>query len=175
VHPRFQKAYDKLERQRGQIIDIIKNLSEDDYENSPSGKWSIAQILTHLLTSERLSILYMKKKALGINDLPNSGIKESLFSMLLKISQRIPFRYKAPRAIVENTPEVLPLPELIKEWDKARSNLRAFLETIDPIHVRRIIFKHPIGGRLDAVQSIEFMHEHINHHMPQIRRLLKGK
>jgi hypothetical protein len=115
----------------------------------------------------------MKKKALGIDTLADSGIRQAVLSTLLKVSQRIPFRYKAPKAIVDNTPETLSLSELISSWDKSRNNLKSFLETIDDKHVRRIIFKHPIGGRLDAKQAMEFMYEHINHHLPQIKSLLK--
>ena len=152
---------------------MIKNFPEDIYKTAPTGKWSIAQILTHLLTSERLSVVYMKKKALGIESLSDSGIMQYVLSTLLKISQRIPFRYKAPKAIIDNTPETLTLSELISSWEKSRENLKTFLETIDDKHIKRVIFKHPVGGRLDARQAMEFMYEHINHHLPQIKSLLK--
>jgi hypothetical protein len=44
---------------------MIKNLPEDVYRNSPTDKWSVAQIVTHLFTAERLSIGYMKKEIPG--------------------------------------------------------------------------------------------------------------
>ena len=172
LDPNFQKTYDKLERQREQILSVIKNLPEDVYRNSPSGKWSVAQIVTHLFTAERLSIGYMKKKSLGIETLKNSGVKQVLVLGILKISQRIPFRYKAPRVIVENTPEAFSVEESITQWNKSRSDLKIFLEGIRKEHSRRLIFKHPIAGMLNAEQAMRFMYEHINHHLPQIKRLL---
>jgi DinB superfamily len=172
LDPNFQKTYDKLERQREQILGMIKNLPEDVYRNSPSDKWSVAQIVTHLFTSERLSIGYMKKKSLGIEALKNSGLKQVLVSGILKISQRFPFRYKAPRVIVENTPEALSVDEITSRWNKSRSDLKEFLEGISKQHARRLIFKHPIAGMLNADQAMKFMYEHINHHLPQIKRLL---
>lgn len=170
--PHFQKPYDKLERQREHIFGMIKNLPEDVYAAVPTGKWSVAQIVTHLLTSERLSIGYMKKKSLGIETLSDSGLKQKIVSGLLKISQRIPFRYKAPRFIVENTPEALSVEEITSRWNKSRSDLKEFLEGISDEHSRRLIFKHPIAGMLNAEQAMGFMYEHINHHLPQIKRLL---
>lgn len=168
----FQKAYSKLEHQRELIISMIINLPEAVYKNSPSGKWSIAQIVTHLLTSERLSVGYMRKKSLGIDKLKDSGLKQMVVSGILKISQRIPLRYNAPGVIVENTPEALSVDEIINHWKKSRSDLKEFLESIDERHSRRLIFKHPIAGMLDASQAMKFMYEHINHHLPQIQRLL---
>lgn len=172
MNPHFQNSLDKLEHQRQQVVAWIKNLSEDVYTGAPAGKWSIAQIVTHLLTSERLSVGYMKKKSLGIETLKNSGIKQVMVSGLLKISQRIPFRYKAPDVIVSNTPEALPVEEIIRRWDKSRTDLKEFLEGIPPKHSRKLIFKHPVGGMLNADQALKFMYEHVNHHLPQIKRLL---
>lgn len=169
----FQKAYTKLERQREQIFGMIKNLPEDVYRHSPTGKWSIAQIVTHLLTSERLSVGYMKKKSIGIATLKDSGFKQVILSGILKVSQRIPFRYTAPRVIVEHTPETLSREEAIAYWNNSRSDLKEFLEGIPEQHSRRLIFKHPIAGMLNVEQAMEFMYEHINHHLPQIKKLLK--
>lgn len=172
MHSHFQKAYDKLERQREQVVDMIKNLSAGTYANAPTGKWSITQIVTHLLTSEQLSLGYMKKKSLGIEALQDSGFKQVIVSGILKISQRIPFRYKAPRVIVEKTPESLSIEEIMGRWNKTRADLKEFLEGISEQHSRRLIFKHPIAGMLNAEQALKFMYEHINHHLPQIKRLL---
>ncbi len=172
MNQRFQKIYDKLERQREQLVNAIKNSPADAYATAPTGKWSVAQIVTHLLTSERLSIGYMKKKSLGIETLKDSGIKQAIVSGLLKISQRIPVRYKAPRVIIENTPEIPSLEESINRWNKSRSELKQFMEGISSKHVRRLIFKHPVGGMLNAEQAMKFMFEHVNHHLPQIKRLL---
>lgn len=174
MYPNFQKAYDKLEYQRKQIVGLISNLPEDAYTTAPTGKWSIAQILTHLLTAERLTLIYMKKKSLGIDTLHDSGFKQNVLSAILKISQRLPFlKFTAPRVIVDNTPEALSLDEIVTHWEKSRLDLKQLLESINDKHSRRLIYKHPIAGMLNAEQGIRFMFEHINHHLPQIKRLLK--
>lgn len=167
----LETVFEKLERQRSQILNRVKDLPEQKFTTAPPGKWSIAQILMHLLASERLSVAYMTKKSLGIDSLKNSGLKQSLLSVLLKISQRIPaLKFKAPKVVVENTPAALSLEALISEWDKSRANLKQLLESIPERHLRKLIYKHPIAGMLNVRQAVKFMYEHVHHHSPQIDR-----
>lgn len=174
MNTQFQHAFHTLEQQRVSIIDQVKNLSPEAYNRQPaSGKWSIAQILTHILTSERMTVGYMKKKSQGIDQLKDSGFTQAVLLMLLKISQRIPnIKYRAPQVIVANTPDSLSFAELSKNWDAVRNDLKNFLESIEEKNVRKLVFKHPFAGRLDARQAVIFMHEHVYHHWPQIKRLL---
>lgn len=152
---------------------MIEDLPEEKYATSINGKWSIAQIIAHLLVSESMSVGYMKKKSLGIEALRDSGLKQEILSLILKISQRGPFRFNAPNVVVENTPQTLSREEAVKRWDKSRNELREFLETISDKHSRKLIYKHPIAGMLNTEQALKFLYEHVNHHLPQILRLLK--
>lgn len=94
--------------------------------------------------------------------------------MLLKVSQRIPvLKFKAPKVVVEHTPEALSLEEITDRWNRSRTDLKQLLESIPEKHSRRLIYKHPIAGMLDAGQAVKFMYEHIRHHSPQIKSLLK--
>lgn len=170
----FQSIYDELERQRSAIIEQVKNLPVARFNHAPSPeKWSISQILTHILIAEQLSVGYMKKKSLGIDQLKNSGLSESIRLELLKISQRIPaIKYKAPRAVLANTPPAFTLAELTTKWEMHRLALRVFLDVIPDRNVKKLIYRHPVAGRFDARQALVFFREHIIHHWPQIKRLL---
>jgi hypothetical protein len=167
----LQKIYDQLEIQREELLKKISTLNEENHNHTVRGEWSINQILAHILTSERLSLLYMKKKFQGINDLGDTGLYESLKVVILTISQRLPFRYKAPKLVVDHTP-TLSLKEIELHWANTRKELKDFLERIEPHHIKRKIYKHPVAGRLNVVQAIGFLREHIIHHLPQIKRHL---
>jgi hypothetical protein len=167
------KAYDALEQSRHKLLQEVAQLSSEQYRKEPNGKWSAAQIVTHIIASEKLALLYMKKKSMGMASLENSGFLEPIKLTLLKISQRLPIRYKAPSEIIKHTPEAMPLDAAIKDWDNLRTKLRAFLESIDDANVKKKIFKHPIAGRFNAIQGITFLREHLLHHLPQIKRHLK--
>lgn len=175
MNPGFQSIFDELETQRAEILNQVKALSVEKFNYSPSlEKWSISQILTHILVAEQLSLLYMRKKSLGIDQLKDSGIVQSFTIQLLKASQRIPaIKFKAPKVVLTNTPPAYPLEELTTRWESHRSNLKKFLEGLGDKNVKKLLYKHPIAGRLDARQALVFFREHIIHHLPQINRLLK--
>jgi len=144
--------------------------------NSPRvGKWSVHQIVTHLFVSEKLSLGYMKKKSLGIETFENSGWIESVKLLLLILSQRLPFKYKAPKSIVQHTPPDISLTEIQNQWSMMRVELKDFLNSIDDKNLKKKIYKHPRAGMLNVVQAITFFREHYVHHRPQIERLLKNK
>jgi len=174
MNSKLQFPFDELERDRKTLFQKLSNISSEKLNSNPiAEKWSINQILIHLLTSEQLTLTYLKKKSLGIDQLANSGPIESVKMALLKISQRLPLiKYKAPKVLVENTPSPIPLPELIARWNLSRQELKNFLETIHDRNLHKLIYKHPIAGRFDVVQSLTFLREHFHHHLPQIERLL---
>jgi hypothetical protein len=166
-------VFHQIEKERAILLKEISGVSDEKYYFIPApGKWSVAQILTHILTAERMSLAYMKKKALGINTAGDAGILEPLKLVILKISQRLPFRFKAPKRVIENTPSPLPLSVLEAEWQQVRDELKQFLEHLEDAHVNRKIYKHPVAGRLNIRQAMEFFNEHVQHHWPQVRRLL---
>lgn len=170
----LQKVFWQLEKQRKELQARINHLPEERFNKSMErGKWSIAQILTHLVTSERLSLGYMKKKIQGAEQAGNSGIWEEIKLVILIISQRLPLKFRAPKVVTENTPPALSKQELFSLWENSRSELKNFLEATDERHTRKLIFKHPVAGRLDVRQALVFFGEHIRHHRPQINRLLR--
>lgn len=173
MNARLEKNFLLLETDRLELMKTLSGLTEAQLERTPrAGAWSIKQIVAHLITSEHLSLMYMKKKSLGMETLDESGLIESLKMITLKISQRFPFKFKAPKVVVEHTPADNSFEELKNNWAASRTQLKAFLETIADHHIKKKIYKHPVAGRIDFVQAIIFFREHFKHHYPQIKRLL---
>ena len=174
MNPFFLSIYDELEHQRVELLDRVKNLPVEKFNYKPSEeRWSISQILTHILVAERLSVGYMKKKALGIDQLKNSGISAGFRLQILIISQRIPnLKFKVPGVVLANTPQAYSIAELETHWQNHRQDLKVFLGTIENKNAKKVLYKHPVAGRLDARQAMVFFREHIIHHLPQIKRLL---
>ena len=85
----------------------------------------------------------------------------------------MPFlKYNAPKHLKANTPEAVALEELDRRWTVLRNDLLQFLESIEESNVHKLVYKHPIAGRFDVIQCLQFMREHYLHHLPQIKRLL---
>jgi uncharacterized damage-inducible protein DinB len=175
VNATLNHHFEQLQEGTRILLKEVSTLSSSTYHHIPGeGKWSISQILTHILTAERLSILYLKKKSLGYKSFTNTGIVEELKFFILKVSQRIPLRYKAPRVVVENTPEALSYGDLVRQWESLRQDIRAFLETISDEDLRKKVYKHPRVGMLNVIHAVQFLREHIIHHHPQVTRIIKS-
>jgi hypothetical protein len=172
MHIKLKRIFDKLESDRINLLSELSSFSEDQLQQIPSpGKWSILYTLTHILTAERMSLIYMKKKSLGVNEVDNSGIVEELKFRFLQASQRLPMlKFKAPKAVVEHTPISISFATLKTQWEKSRQDLYAFLESIEEKNVRKKIYKHVIVGRLDAIQGVGFLREHFIHHLPRLKK-----
>ncbi|MEK6782782.1 MAG: DinB family protein [Bacteroidota bacterium] len=173
MNSKLQLLFDSLQQDRNELISTIKSLSVEKFNYAPVGKWSINQILAHLITAERLSVMYIQKKILGIKEAKDTGLWEDIKFEILKVSQRLPLKFKAPKMVVERTPVYTNTNELLADWDKTGAELEALLEKFDDTQTKKRIYKHFLAGRLNIQHALMFLSEHIIHHQPQINRLLK--
>lgn len=173
MQPVLQKLFYQTEQQKVNLLKEIDSLNGSQLHHHPPGKWSLSQLFAHLITSEQLSVQYLKKKILAIEEQPNTGLVEELKMLTLIISQRLPFKFKAPKVVVDNTPAFSNVDEIKTAWNQTRSELKDLLSRFSDQHLKRKIYKHPIAGKLNIVQAMRFFQEHIIHHTPQIKRLLK--
>jgi uncharacterized damage-inducible protein DinB len=165
--------FQELEKQREQLMSQIISLTEKQINDHEPGKWSIAEILSHLISSEQLSVNYLNKKILGIADTSNTGLAEEMKMIIFVISQRLPLKFKAPKKVVDNTPQYNTLEGLTTAWSSSRQELFKVLEKFDDHQLKKKIFRHPLVGMLNIQQTLRFFNEHIIHHTPQIKRQLK--
>lgn len=165
--------FDKLEKQRHQLLDKVRQFP-DAFNRKPNvEKWSVHEILAHLITAEKLSVQYIEKKRQGIDAADNTGLLEELKMGVLKISQRLPLRFTAPKPVVAATQSYSSIEELTTDWNVVRENLKQILEQIQDNQLKKKIYKHIIVGRLNIVHAVKFLQEHVTHHWPQVIRLLK--
>jgi uncharacterized damage-inducible protein DinB len=172
LNTKLQQIFDSLETQRHQLSASLSSLAAEKLNQQPQNGWSINQVIAHLITAERLSIQYLHKKIQAINEVENTGLLEELKMIVLIISQRLPFKFKAPKVVVENTTSSSSLPQLEQEWNAVRNELKTVLEKFNEDQLKRKIYKHVVAGKLNIQQTLLFFREHIIHHKRQIKRLL---
>lgn len=175
MNPKLLSLFNNLESQRNSLLNDIKSVSKEKLNAHPPGKWSTNQVLAHIVTAEQLSISYLKKKFQGINDVSDTGLLEELKMLTLYISQRLPFKFKAPKVVVDNTPVFEDFDQIEAAWSKTRTDLKDLLNQFNDFQLARKVYKHPVAGKLNIQQALKFFGEHIIHHQPQIKKLLKQK
>ena len=176
MNPTLHKLYTRIENQRNDLLTGVRQLSREQLiKNVAPGTWSVAEILSHIITAERISVQYIQKKLLGIQTVPDSGLIAEVKINLLWISQRLPWlKFTAPRYVVEHTPKYQDLDQITREWDHVRSELQVLLEKVPDTLIRRLIYRHVFAGYLNIQHALIFFHEHIVHHTPQIKRLVRA-
>lgn len=171
----LQEKYLRLQSETKVFLKEIAALSSTTYHYKPGDeKWSISQILTHIMVAEKLSVDYMKKKSLGLDELDNAGTYEDIKLYLLRLSQRLPLKFKAPKVVLEKTPHPLSFGDLVRQWELVRADLVEFLNQFNDQTVHKKVYKHPVAGRLSVIHAIDFFIEHLNHHRPQVMRIISS-
>ncbi len=168
MNPTLEIKYLRLEKSRNRLLDELEGLDEDLLLMQPTdGKWSINQIIHHLIQVEKLTTGYIQNKLQKDTPLKSSAIPNKLKFILLKLALKSNKKFKAPSVVAEvsNSEQ---LADLRKQWDTIRFSLEDLLNDIPAQLIDKYYFKHPSAGPLTIVQTLSFLQDHFDHHLRQI-------
>lgn len=172
MNTEVKSAFQKIEANRLSLLDKMSKFSDEKLNKKPAPEsWSAIQTAYHLLSAETSTLGYLEKKVQSKDSIPMSGFKSIYRSTLLKLFLFLPFKFKAPK-MVENVPDFKPFKELKQEWDAKRQALAVLLETLTDKDIKRELFKHPLAGKMNILQMLEFINDHLLRHVKQIDKCL---
>ena len=61
----------------------------------------------------------------------------------------------------------------MKKWGTIRSSLKEYIDKFPKEYLDKEIFKHPIAGWLNLLQTINFLQNHFDHHKLQILKRIE--
>jgi len=161
----------EMEAERRHFLSKLEHLDPSLLAASPTpGAWSVAQVLLHLAMAEARSMDYLEKK-LSVGGHAPLGADALLRLALLRAAMFLPLRYKAP-GIVATVPECS-FKEACHEWDRVRQRMAALYATLPSELVAHGLYKHPAAGKLDVLQGLVFMADHVRHHREQVLRTIR--
>jgi len=176
VNSQLNRKFLKLEESRLVLIERLKNISQSKLEASPSpGKWSVSQIWYHLNRAESLSVLYVSKKRLDINNLKRTGFGEQFKMAMLKFRFIITWGIRAPVNVLGDVPEKVAYNIIVSQWNETRTNLKSLLESLPDELLYKNVFKQPAIGRVNIFQMIDFMQAHFDRHRKQVEHIINQK
>jgi hypothetical protein len=160
-----------LEEAKSEFLTELYSWETEDLSRKPGVGWSAIQVMEHILTAERGTLGYMKKKSSsGWEGLEITGHEHNVSSKAVNERLQSPEKYQAPSVLSEPT-GISSLGEHINDWNQLRSEMKDFVESVDPVYYNRLVFRQPIAGMLNLLQALEFMTYHIHHHIPQLHRI----
>ncbi len=175
INPKTEKQLVLLDKKLNNLLEALKDYSEDQLNRRPGkGKWSVIQVMHHLLLAETGSYNYLEKKLSFNPELGKAGFKSWYRKQGLKFFLWAPFKWKSPKAIGdEKLPERAGFWDTAKQWKDQRLKLREYLATLPPDIFEKEAYKHPRAGRMDIAGMLAFFDWHFTRHRKQILRIVK--
>ena len=154
------------------LLNQLAPLGDELLNKKPAdGGWSAMQTLHHLILVEENSLAYLHKKLSFHPILEKAGIMSALRSLLLQVSLRSPFKFKAPKAAAADCiPDSALFGETWVRWEKIRHEWTTFLDSMPEELTEKAVFNHPLAGRLSWIQTLDFIRAHFERHRGQVLR-----
>ena len=137
-------------------------------KKKPDEGWSNLQAGWHLIKSERQTLEYIRKKIQAGTGLSRAGLKAKLRHFVLVTSLKSPIKFRAPVSSI-HPPDEANSKETIAEWRKTRLLWGDFLKEFPAELAGHEIFRHPLAGRINLYQTLDFLQQHFKHHLRQLR------
>ncbi len=166
-HPLLKKL-DRIENQRTQLLEKIQTLSSEQLQQPPGeGKWSILEIIEHLVLAEDTVLAGMKDPG-KFTSKKGSWFRYQLVMGILRgpVKVQVPARAMHPRGKQSLT-------ELIQRWEKSHQLLRAHLEKVITGEISGPVFSHPVSGPITTKQGLNMLEIHIRRHFKQINKIIE--
>ena len=160
----------RLEQSRQRALELLSGRDAATLNRAPAaGRWSALQVLHHVVTAEALTLRYIRKKMQAGDALPRATFGSRLRLLAVEAVLASPLRVRAPDVVAE-VPAQVDAAELRSRWEGVRDDLRALVEEFPPQLLDRLVFRHPIGGRMTLAHALGTLEAHLDHHVPQVER-----
>ena len=173
MNPRLGEVLNYLDTERRELREAVELVPSELRDQSPGAdRWSVAQVLQHLVIIEKRIGTVMTKwvadaKAAGVGpEAETSSVLDSLDLALIADRSR---RRNAPE-------EVRPNGELdaASAWtalEQTRAALRAGVMPADSMALGKVIQPHPVLGPINLYQWLLFVGSHEVRHTGQVREI----
>lgn len=149
-HPSASQLSARLQESRAELMAAITGLDDSALRaRTASGVWTPAELLAHLLSTERIFIERARKTA------KQSGyvvtpVSEDVREEHLGVAKR------------------MPVPQIVHGLLAQRRDTLQFVESLAPSDLERTL-SHPVRGEQTALWQIEHVIEHEQEHAEEIR------
>ncbi|MFC6333096.1 DinB family protein [Paenibacillus septentrionalis] len=163
----IQEINHNLKETRDKLLAILKRVDQIQlYMKKDVDTWSIGQICQHLIKTEELFVLAIRK---GLSK-EDSFIEKKSLEFLLDRSEKI-----AAPDIAKPTDEVIEYNEIIEKLKKSRAKLNEILSSIeDPTILNKKQYIHPVFKEMLLIDWVKTLYLHEQRHIKQINEIIKG-
>ena len=174
MDPKLQQLFDSTEKRRNTLVQSLADYPEQALNTCPEpNKWSAIQVMHHLILSEANTLNYLRKKVLGLASARKTGFSAAFKTWLMKVWLATSFLKRKAAPATASGPEADTLAHTAEKWTETRQQLKALLDELPEGAAERDLFRHPVAGKLNLIQMLDFLDAHFRHHERQIWNALK--
>jgi hypothetical protein len=164
----LQEIILELKETRNELLGILSGLNEDELNlRKDSSSWSISQVCQHLIKTEELYIVAIRR---GLRSQEDSFIENKPLEFLLDRSKKL----EAPD-IAKPTDEFLEYEEIIAKLHHSRQQLYDMLNSLeDPSMLSRRHLKHPVFKEMLLIEWVRSLYLHEQRHIKQMNEIIDG-
>lgn len=159
----------KLKETRDELLEIVNALNGDQLsKRKEPNSWTISQVCQHLIKTEELYVMAIKKGLKSTEDSFSENIPQ--WELLVDRSNKI----EAPD-IAKPDAEALEGTEIIEKLTHSREKLNEVLNTVkDPSLLSRRYFVHPVFKEMSLMEWVKSLYLHEQRHIKQIIQIKDG-
>jgi hypothetical protein len=166
-HSARQFLLDELQKNRDRILALVEPLTPEQWNFKPAeDRWSIHQVLEHVVTVETRVIGFVQEKAKGVPE-PNKRSPVEDAALLDAVLDRST-RRQAPEMAVPRGQ--WPNAEVITEFRNARDKSSNFVAA-NTANLRQFFQPHGAFGEIDCYQWMILLSSHGERHSSQIEEI----
>lgn len=168
MHEAYQKRFQRLQNLMDQFDQSFRGLTYVQLnQKRTEASWSIAEIVYHISRAEIAITQYIQKKLNNSADVKKAGLKSLYRATLLRLALRSSRKFRAPKQLDEPHGPY-EIEKLMEEWRAVRQQLSETIQQVPQTHIKHELFKHPVVGKINLVQTLSFMGDHMERHLEQI-------
>ena len=173
MHPRLEEVLNYLDAERSDLREAIELVPAELRDRQPGpDRWSVAQVLQHLVIIEQRIGMGMTKwvadaKAGGLR--PEGKKSSVLMSLDLAVIADRSRRRNAPEEVRPNGE--LDAASALAALEQTRAALRAAVMPADGLALGDVIQPHPVLGPINVYQWLLFVGSHEVRHTGQVREI----
>ncbi len=171
MNKKISEKFEKLQTEKSNLLKLIDNKESAQLNvKHENGKWSLAQILFHVIKGEQYALISFLDSLKPDAKLKNVGVIAPVKSFFLETALKTNIKFKAPLR-ARKVPESVNVNELLKKWDEIRTGINDVCLNIPQDKFNKGVFKHPYIGMINLNQALDFLSIHLKHHIKQVEKI----
>jgi hypothetical protein len=170
---KVENIFNQLEQTKDSLITRLDEIDSVLLQKKPTDEnWSIVQIISHLEKIESGTLRYIEKKISVDSSLKGSRLTVSIKGWILRLSQRLPFKYKTNPELEEDSNSVN-YQDIKAKWTETREKMKVMLIRLSEEQLNAPLYKNYAVGYISIPEQLKFLLIHLQRHIKQIDKTFK--